>query len=232
MAPLPCRLHRVSLMGSPGTAQIQQPHALPAASAWAPAVHSVRCLQAASALTTPFVPWRRYWLVGLNPAASAFFKFVALIVVEALASQGLGVAVSAAVGSEKLAFAVAPGITIILLLFSEWRVWVLLMGVGFCGSCQSEEGRVLKAVGSAGKLAAQHCVLAPPAGPSAVVNEGALKELLACGSACVPRRRVPCEQEQHPGCHSVDHVRAQTLDWCRPAASCPMCAWPASGLQS
>lgn len=41
-----------------------------------------------------------------------------------LSLQALGVAVSAAVrGSDKLAFAVAPGITVILMLFGKWSLW-------------------------------------------------------------------------------------------------------------
>ncbi|KAL4445845.1 hypothetical protein ABPG77_009044 [Micractinium sp. CCAP 211/92] len=64
-----------------------------------------------------------YCIVGLNPAAAAFFQFVALTILEGLASQALGVAVSAAVrGSDKLAFAVAPGITVILMLFGGFFV--------------------------------------------------------------------------------------------------------------
>lgn len=46
--------------------------------------------------------------------------------------QALGVAVSAACGSEKIAFAVAPGITVVLMLFGKTRLlqlqaerWVL-----------------------------------------------------------------------------------------------------------
>lgn len=64
-----------------------------------------------------------YFIVGLNATAAAFFQFVALTILEGLASQALGVAVSAAVrGSDKLAFAVAPGITVILMLFGGFFV--------------------------------------------------------------------------------------------------------------
>ncbi|GAB4813264.1 hypothetical protein N2152v2_000310 [Parachlorella kessleri] len=57
-----------------------------------------------------------YWIVGLNPTAAAFFIFIAIIILEGLCGQALGVAVSAAVKSEKLAFAVAPALTVILML--------------------------------------------------------------------------------------------------------------------
>jgi ABC-type multidrug transport system permease subunit len=63
-----------------------------------------------------------YWIVGLNPSASAFFIFVALLFVEALASQGLGVAVSAVAPNEKMAFALAPALTVILILFGGFYV--------------------------------------------------------------------------------------------------------------
>lgn len=63
-----------------------------------------------------------YWIVGLNPSASAFFIFVALLFVEALASQGLGVAVSAAAPNEKMAFALAPALTVVLILFGGFYV--------------------------------------------------------------------------------------------------------------
>jgi hypothetical protein len=46
--------------------------------------------------------------VGLNPSASAFFIFCALVICEGLAGQGLGVAISAATKDEKVAFALAP----------------------------------------------------------------------------------------------------------------------------
>lgn len=36
-----------------------------------------------------------YWIVGLNPSASAFFVFCCIVICEGLAAQGLGVAISA-----------------------------------------------------------------------------------------------------------------------------------------
>ncbi|KAL4452063.1 hypothetical protein ABPG75_007725 [Micractinium tetrahymenae] len=58
-----------------------------------------------------------YWIVGLNPSAAAFFIFCCLVVCEGLAGQGLGVAISAAAPNEKVALALAPTITIVLMLF-------------------------------------------------------------------------------------------------------------------
>ncbi len=58
-----------------------------------------------------------YWIVGLNPSAAAFFKFVVLLILEGLAAQGLGTAISAACKNEKIAMALAPSLTIILMLF-------------------------------------------------------------------------------------------------------------------
>lgn len=58
-----------------------------------------------------------YWIVGLNPSASAFFIFVCILIVEGLAAQGLGVAVSAGSRNEKVALAIAPAVTVILILF-------------------------------------------------------------------------------------------------------------------
>jgi hypothetical protein len=46
--------------------------------------------------------------VGLNPSAGAFFIFCALVLLLSLASQGLGVAISAATKNEKIAIALAP----------------------------------------------------------------------------------------------------------------------------
>jgi ABC-type multidrug transport system ATPase subunit/ABC-type multidrug transport system permease subunit len=63
-----------------------------------------------------------YWIVGLNPAASAFFVFVCLLIVEGLASQGLGTAVSAGAPNEKVAFALAPAITVVLILVGGFYV--------------------------------------------------------------------------------------------------------------
>jgi hypothetical protein len=71
-----------------------------------------------------------YWIVGLNPSAKAFFIFAAMLILEGLASQGLGVAVSAACKTEKIAFAAAPGITVILMLFGAP-----------CRSCRWGHGR-------------------------------------------------------------------------------------------
>lgn len=73
----------------------------------------------------PHCTWRPsagvivYWIVGLNPAAAAFFKFVALLVLEALAAQAMGTAVSAAFTHEKAAMAFAPAVTTVLMLFGE-----------------------------------------------------------------------------------------------------------------
>jgi ABC-type multidrug transport system permease subunit len=63
-----------------------------------------------------------YWIVGLNPSAAAFFIFVCLLIVEGLAAQGLGVAVSAGAKNEKVALAIAPAITVILILFGGFYV--------------------------------------------------------------------------------------------------------------
>lgn len=60
-----------------------------------------------------------YWIVGLNPAAGAFFIFVALLILVGLAAQGLGTAISAACKNEKIAMSVAPALTVILILFGE-----------------------------------------------------------------------------------------------------------------
>ncbi|PSC71035.1 ABC ATP-binding isoform 2 [Micractinium conductrix] len=58
-----------------------------------------------------------YWIVGLNPSAKAFFMFCFLVICEGLTGQGLGTALSAACKDEKVALAVAPVITTMLMLF-------------------------------------------------------------------------------------------------------------------
>jgi len=63
-----------------------------------------------------------YWIVGLNPAASAFFIFCALLIVEGLAAQGFGICISAVCPNEKVAFAIAPAITIVLILVGGFYV--------------------------------------------------------------------------------------------------------------
>ncbi|GAB4815997.1 hypothetical protein N2152v2_003043 [Parachlorella kessleri] len=63
-----------------------------------------------------------YWIVGLNPSPSAFFIFVALLLLEGLAAQGLGVAVSAACRNEKVALAVGPAVVVILILFGGFYI--------------------------------------------------------------------------------------------------------------
>ncbi|KAL4437525.1 hypothetical protein ABPG77_003506 [Micractinium sp. CCAP 211/92] len=63
-----------------------------------------------------------YWIVGLNPSAAAFFVFCCLVICEGLAGQGLGVAISAVAPNEKLALALAPTITIVLMLFGGFYV--------------------------------------------------------------------------------------------------------------
>jgi ABC-type multidrug transport system ATPase subunit/ABC-type multidrug transport system permease subunit len=63
-----------------------------------------------------------YWIVGLNPAASAFFIFCALLIVEGLAAQGFGVCISAVCPNEKVAFAIAPAITVVLILVGGFYV--------------------------------------------------------------------------------------------------------------
>lgn len=62
-----------------------------------------------------------YYAVGLNPRASAFFIFCALIVCIGLAGQALGMAVSVALPMA-IAMAVAPFIVIFLMLFSGFYV--------------------------------------------------------------------------------------------------------------
>ncbi|KAI7840285.1 hypothetical protein COHA_006067 [Chlorella ohadii] len=87
-----------------------------------------------------------YWIVGLKSTAGAFFIFCALTILLALASQALGVAVSAACPSEKVAFAVAPGITVILMLLGgflvtydsipvwiRWLCWISHLYYAFMG---------------------------------------------------------------------------------------------------
>ena len=63
-----------------------------------------------------------YWIAGLNPSAAAYFIFCCVIIMEALAAQGLGIAISAACKNEKVALAVAPAVTIILMLFGGFYV--------------------------------------------------------------------------------------------------------------
>jgi hypothetical protein len=63
-----------------------------------------------------------YWIVGLNPSAAAFFIFCCILIVEGLASQGLGVAVSAGAPNERVAMALAPAITIVMILFGGFYV--------------------------------------------------------------------------------------------------------------
>lgn len=63
-----------------------------------------------------------YFIVGLNPAASAFFIFCCILIVEGLASQGMGVCISAVAPNEKVASALAPAITVILILVGGFYV--------------------------------------------------------------------------------------------------------------
>lgn len=63
-----------------------------------------------------------YWIVGLNPAASAFFIFCALLIVEGLTAQGFGICISAVAPNEKVSFALAPAITVVLILVSGFYV--------------------------------------------------------------------------------------------------------------
>lgn len=63
-----------------------------------------------------------YWIVGLNPAASAFFIFCALLIVEGLTAQGFGITISAIAPNEKVSFALAPAITVVLILVSGFYV--------------------------------------------------------------------------------------------------------------
>lgn len=60
--------------------------------------------------------------VGLNPGAAQFFTFIAAIICEALAAQALGITVGAMVKHEKIAFAIAPSITVLLILFGGFYV--------------------------------------------------------------------------------------------------------------
>lgn len=63
-----------------------------------------------------------YWIVGLNPAASAFFIFCALLIVEGLTAQGFGICISAVCPNEKVSFALAPAITVVLILVGGFYV--------------------------------------------------------------------------------------------------------------
>jgi len=63
-----------------------------------------------------------YWIVGLNPAASAFFIFCAMLIVEGLTAQGFGICISAISPNEKVSFALAPAITVVLILVSGFYV--------------------------------------------------------------------------------------------------------------
>ncbi|KAK9828718.1 hypothetical protein WJX72_001697 [[Myrmecia] bisecta] len=75
-----------------------------------------------------------YWAVGLNPSASRFFIFICVLVLEAFAAQALGIAVSAAVKNDKMALAIAPAVTVCLILFGgfyinsasipRWLFWI------------------------------------------------------------------------------------------------------------
>jgi hypothetical protein len=73
-----------------------------------------------------------YWIAGLNPSAAAFFIFVGIIILAGLTSQALGVAVSAGAPNEKVALAIAPSITVILILFG-----------GFYANAETSECRLL-----------------------------------------------------------------------------------------
>jgi hypothetical protein len=82
-----------------------------------------------------------YWIVGLNPSAKAFFIFVALLIVEGLAAQALGICISAACKSEKSALALAPAVTVILMLFGEcWVHPARLGGLAACRGCYGTSG--------------------------------------------------------------------------------------------
>eukprot|EP00887_Chlorella_sp_A99_P005572 scaffold1.g5572.t1 len=72
-----------------------------------------------------------YWSVGLRAEAGAFFLFILIVVLVGLASQGMAVAISAAVKHEKLALAVAPAATVILVLFSGFLISKVLTRLGF-----------------------------------------------------------------------------------------------------
>jgi hypothetical protein len=61
-----------------------------------------------------------YWIVGLNPAAKAFFIFISLLILQGLAAQGLGIVVSAGVKNQRIAISLAPAVTVVLMLFGMW----------------------------------------------------------------------------------------------------------------
>ena len=115
-----------------------------------------------------------YWIVGLNPAASAFFIFVAILVVEGLAAQGLGIAVSAGARNEKVALAIAPAITVVLILFGGfyvnedtipvWLSWIKYLSYLYWAfmalSINDFGGRaVWKCPASCGNAVSEDCVL-------------------------------------------------------------------------
>lgn len=58
----------------------------------------------------------------MNPSAAAFFIFCCILIVVGLTSQGLGVAVSAGSPNERVAMALAPALTIVLILFGGFYV--------------------------------------------------------------------------------------------------------------
>jgi ABC-type multidrug transport system ATPase subunit/ABC-type multidrug transport system permease subunit len=78
-----------------------------------------------------------YWMVGLNPDAGRFFRYLFILEVTSLTAQAIGQAISAAVSSQQVANALAPLVTIIFLLtggfyinadsipnFLIWLYWI------------------------------------------------------------------------------------------------------------
>ena len=59
-----------------------------------------------------------YWAAGaLKHTAAAFFIFVSLVFMLYMTAHGLGVCISAATTNPKIGLAIAPALTVILMLF-------------------------------------------------------------------------------------------------------------------
>ena len=67
-----------------------------------------------------------YWIVGLNPSASAFFIFCCIVICEGLAAQGLGVALSAG-GADWLAGWLYTCLNRTLQVLGTWRLMAFNM---------------------------------------------------------------------------------------------------------
>jgi ABC-type multidrug transport system permease subunit len=92
-----------------------------------------------------------YWMVGLQPTAAKYFTFLVILVVHALSSNALGLAVGAGVPNVPIGQIVGPLIVTVLLLFGgplvnldqvphvfRWMQWVSIVAYSNKALAQNE----------------------------------------------------------------------------------------------